>query len=368
MEYSRVESAPGEAIEFDDPERVVKFYVYGYDPVDPTITFLVDKADLDNIGARPIPQLCMNCHGGQYPSGPVASGAPTFDSRADIKLGSQFVPFDLRLYTFSTEPGLSRAEQEVAFKVLNETMVLGTNPNSAISDVITEMYSGADPNVQEEDFAVAGWNTPGLTEDLYKDVIAPSCRMCHIALPVEELRFGSAADFQARLGPVEERVCDDYVMPHAKVTHRLFWGSVAPHQPATLQLFGDAVATPGDGWLGTRCGENTGTGPSSVYDTTVQVVYNDNCTVCHAGASPPGGLNLTTGVSHSETVGVASSQLPGMNRISPFNPGDSYLWHKINDTHAGVGGFGSEMPPGGSLSAPELQVIEDWINAGATDD
>jgi hypothetical protein len=105
-----------------------------------------------------------------------------------------------------------------------------------------------------------------------------------------------------------------------------------------------------------------------VYDTTVQVVYNDNCTGCHFGTTPAGGLNLTAGVSHSQTVGVASGQLPTMDRVEPSDPSNSYLWHKINDTHAGVGGFGTEMPPGGSLSVAELQVIEDWINAGATDD
>ncbi len=373
MEYSRVESPLSNPIEFDDPERVVKFYVYGYNPNDPTVTSRADKADLDLLGERPIPQLCMNCHGGEYPSGPVAPGVPAFASRADIKLGSRFVPFDLRLYTFGASP-FTQAEQEVAFKTLNEIMVLGAGPNLEIAEIVAKMYSGADPNVQLEDFTATGWNTPGLTEQFYQDVLAPSCRMCHAALPVEELRFGSSANFQARLGPVEQRVCDEYVMPHAKVTHQLFWSSFSPHQPAMLQLFGDAVAVGGDGWLGTRCGENSGTGPTSIYDTTVQAVYNANCTVCHVGASPPGVLNLTQGISHSQTVGVPSTELPAspdpaaMNRVEPFDPNNSYLWHKIHNTHVGVGGFGSVMPPSGLMPPSDRQVITDWINAGATDD
>ena len=81
MEYSRIESPPGNPTEFDDTDRVVKFYVYNADG-----TALLKAANLDGLGARPIPQLCMVCHGGEYPGGAVLGSAPPFNSRNDVKL------------------------------------------------------------------------------------------------------------------------------------------------------------------------------------------------------------------------------------------------------------------------------------------
>ena len=64
-------------------------------------------------------------------------------------------------------------------------------------------------------------------------------------------------------------------------------------------------------------------------------------------------------------MGVASSDVPSMNRVEPFDPQNSYLWHKLNGTMTSVGGTGSQMPKTGSLTTTELALIEQWIVDGA---
>ena len=76
-------------------------------------------------------------------------------------------------------------------------------------------------------------------------------------------------------------------------------------------------------------------------------------------------MNLS-GNAFGNIVNVASNAVPAMNRITPNDPSQSYLWHKINGTHISVGGFGAQMPPiGGPLPPATIQMITDWINQGA---
>jgi mono/diheme cytochrome c family protein len=393
MEYSRIESQPGQSVEFDDPERVVKFYVYekGYDltcapPCDPTNPGpggLLVEADLDNRGDRPIPQLCQVCHGGHYPSGPVRAGALPYAEREDVKLGSQFVPFDLSLYEFLDDA--DEAAQQSEFKVMNEMVShvaskLVDDPpvisNPEIVAVISEMYSGVDPNVQEEGFVVPLWNGAALQEQMYTDVLAPSCRTCHLAHSAATsgfpgLRFGSHADFVSRLGTAESVVCSQFVMPHAKVTHELFWTSLDPHQPGVFTLYGDAF--PGPGWSGTLCLDFTPAGDAVItdYQTDIQSIYTSRCGSCHSDGTDYSYLPIrldTADNSYATTVGINSTQEPGLKLVElvePINPAAiSYLFQKITDTH----GNATEQMPWfqDPLSPSEITTIEEWINNGAS--
>jgi cytochrome c5 len=370
MEFSQVESAPGNPTEFDDPERVVKFFVYSADG-----TQLLKAANLDGVGARPIPQLCMVCHNGEYPGGAVPSGTPPFNSRADVKLGSRFLPFDLHFYTFTGAP-FDKASQQANFKSLNEDFVRLTDtqdPTSIsastdIKTIVDGMYAGGP--AQDENFITAGWNATPLDRGMYRDVVARTCRTCHSANVVPSLTFDQTSEMRNLLSATEIRVCDDYVMPHAKVTNRLFWLSVGPHMPAQLQAFGDSVAasTPGTGWTGQRCGVFTpgGATPASPYDP-IQAIFDANCTTCHSGGSPPQGLNLAAGVSYLPNLfNVNSNQAAGVKRVKPNDPDNSYLWRKVDGSQAAVGGSGSRMPQGQpQLSQADRDTIRNWILAGA---
>ena len=189
MEWSRIESAPGSAVEFDDPQRVVKFYVYNSDG-----SALLSSADLDsglNLRARPIPQLCMICHGGQFPTAASASGVPVFASRNDVKLGSQFLPFDLHYFTLAAPDAVGNPPTETKFRRLNQEIVQATQPVAAINDVIAGMYL-ADPTEQDPDFVITGWNGNPVHQTMYRDVVARACRTCHIANSFPALRFQTA--------------------------------------------------------------------------------------------------------------------------------------------------------------------------------
>jgi hypothetical protein len=128
------------------------------------------------------------------------------------------------------------------------------------------------------------------------------------------------------------------------------------------------------GWVaGIACaGDGTGLdefeGDGAVTLEDVQPVFSGNCALsgCHAGASPAQGMNLGAGQTFASVVNVASLELPSMNRVTPNQPDNSYLVHKVQGTHLGVGGSGSQMPLGRSpLSQGEIDLIRAWIEAGA---
>ncbi len=405
MEYSRIESPRGSPIEFDDPERVVKFYVY-----DPTGTKQLYSADLDDLGERPVPQLCMVCHGGTYPSPPpLGNRVPSFGERKDVKFDSQFLPFDLKFFTFADDrvpPRFDKATQQDKFKRLNEEIVKNAPPvasHKAIQDIIDAMYtSGA---TQNEELIVSGWEkTPPeplhIQEKMYRDVIARACRTCHAANSYEGLRFDKEYDILKRLGGVENRVCFEYVMPHAKATHDLFWSSVNPHMPAVLQVFGDAFATDPRaeerGWRGTSCGRYSRESDDAVipsgdlvpsfYNTTIQPIFTTMCTSCHISADPriP---DLSHGKSYKNLVNVRSTAMPTMNRVTPNCTAESFLVYKIEGTQNDacdptsvpcgpvlecVPRFrGARMPYSCSadtsrcLNDTEINNIKQWIRDGA---
>ncbi|WP_096087442.1 cytochrome P460 family protein [Agaribacterium haliotis] len=104
-------------------------------------------------------------------------------------------------------------------------------------------------------------------------------------------------------------------------------------------------------------------GPSDDLFTQVQEVFTANCIRCHSGPSAPQGMSLAAGVSYNQIVNVASNQKPDLLRINPSNPDDSYLLQKVLGS---PGISGSQMPLGGPfLSSENIQIIRDWIAAGA---
>ena len=89
----------------------VQFSAFGGDGV------RLKKAQLDTMGARPIPQICMSCHGGVW------------DADATTKLGNnffgisrfaRFLPLVTSMVTWSGQSPYKLSEQEDAVRVANE--------------------------------------------------------------------------------------------------------------------------------------------------------------------------------------------------------------------------------------------------------
>jgi hypothetical protein len=420
MEWSRIEDAPATAFDYYDPanldpdpndpdapvsfadnERVIKFYVFN------KLGNPVFSANLDTRGARPIPQLCMVCHGGAYDTG-FNTGTPAFSQPIDVKMGSVMLPFDIHGLVFSgaAPANFSKDDQQLELHELNK-MVVDTQPGAVIDEIIDEMYSPTNPlgaDNQLEDFVVAGWNANAAHQDMYLNVVKPACRVCHSSRPLEDLGSGVTRDLrmhsvQQFLNPAPQgiaaaaslRVCSTREMPHALATYNRFWFSYNPlsplegtlFQPSRLQAFFDGVVEPVlGGELGNGCVTTPAVDESVIEEpatlSLLQTEIFDDCSGCHSGTFQGILMNLGSGQTHGSVVNVNSQESTGgLKRINSTNtnPNQSYLYKKVSNS---VGGgecsavqAGQDctdaMPPYAptGLSAGERQDISDWIGAGA---
>lgn len=391
MEYSRVED-PLDPNLFISATRIVKFYVYGANGarVDGTNPAVVNGAgavatnnafvELDGFGGRPLPQLCMVCHGGSanFSGLPSATNPPLFNSSGDADLGSVFLPFDLNSFTIVDGylPAFNKAAQQAEFRDLNQLFVDVTNPGAPIREVIDYMYppvGGPGAGDQDQVFTVDGWDDEAAHADMYDTVMTPACRACHVA-QVNAIgpTFQTAAQAVALAPQILQKVCVQGVMPHARATYDRFWKSINPHQPARLVAWGETYAAP-LAWeeCATAGPDDAPPIPDVVFhNTDIQPIWNSSCAFsgCHGGGAPAAGMDLTAANAYGEIVNVPSSELGTMDRIDPFNENLSYIWHKINGTQGGVGGSGSAMPPpSGGLGASQLATILQWIEDGAAE-
>jgi hypothetical protein len=95
-------------------------------------------------------------------------------------------------------------------------------------------------------------------------------------------------------------------------------------------------------------------------------VFTPRCAGCHTGvgAALPGALNLTSApASHAALVGIASLEVPTLQRVTAGNPSDSYLIRKLEGGPAIVA---NRMPLGGPfLDQTTINAIRQWIATGA---
>jgi hypothetical protein len=102
-------------------------------------------------------------------------------------------------------------------------------------------------------------------------------------------------------------------------------------------------------------------------DTTfaggVQPIFTSSCATSSACHQSPGqqGLILSAGQSYAMLVNVNSSEVPALKRVRPSKIDSSYIVNKLDGTQT----VGAKMPPGGSLSTSAIQLIKNWIAAGA---
>ena len=92
------------------------------------------------------------------------------------------------------------------------------------------------------------------------------------------------------------------------------------------------------------------------------VVFNDSCIGHHGDHATDADLDLRDGQSFSNLVNQQSIQV-ALDLVEPNDAENSYLIHKL-DGRAGI--VGDRMPPAGPfLSQADIDVIKQWINAGA---
>jgi hypothetical protein len=107
--------------------------------------------------------------------------------------------------------------------------------------------------------------------------------------------------------------------------------------------------------------------PDQVTATEVQAeVFGPRCALsgCHVGATAPFGLDLgSVASSTANTVGVASFEVPSLDRVLPGDADESYLYLKLTGDPRIQG---DPMPAsGGPLGPAELALVRTWIEQGA---
>ena len=111
-------------------------------------------------------------------------------------------------------------------------------------------------------------------------------------------------------------------------------------------------------------GGTGGTGPFTADFQSIQDnVFTPICSPCHSGASAPKGLMLDAAHSYNLLVGVASTEVPSLDRVKAGDPDSSYIIIKLTN---GAGIVGQQMPLGENpLPQATIDVIRQWITNGA---
>jgi hypothetical protein len=230
-----------------EAENEVSFYVFGPDGN------RIPRVALDIEGAKPVPQICLICHGGEYEDSTHSVTGAAF--REFDVFGFEFDEenaFGLKFTDLSGIPqpftgqDFSLNGQREAFRELN-AMVKSTNPRvdgsgfSPIVELIDGLYPGGVdvPNaVATDTYVPVPWSsaddptTANVVESLdksalYNTITKRHCRACHIAQG-SYYDFYEYSDFQS----LENVICSDREMPHAQAPFNNFWlNTVPPAEP-----------------------------------------------------------------------------------------------------------------------------------------
>jgi mono/diheme cytochrome c family protein len=303
IEWTATPCIPG----FDpaDCDGTVKFAkYYNFSSADGTRQLAVD---LDGHGKKAMPGPCITCHGGRGDplTPPDASAKPRFPlvenlpSRKRGDVGAHLHGMNVDSFGFSTtqanfaksdlQPFLADFNQWIlctypsptAATVNNSTAgtpwgscvrpIAGQNEwQGTAAEMIQSWYGGpAMPGPFSDTYVPAGWNSStaiaGTTfapVDLYKNVVEPYCRTCHILRGTKNqddinfFTYGTpaagvtpATGFLSLADRIKVHVFDRGNMPLAQIPHSDFWGSSAPQMLASFidSQLGAGTATSSSG-------------------------------------------------------------------------------------------------------------------------
>ena len=129
-----------------------------------------------------------------------------------------------------------------------------------------------------------------------------------------------------------------------------------------LLLLAAGVAACGDSPTGPSVPIAPPSGLSPTLSSIQREIFNPSCIGHHGDHAIEGDLDLREGASYAQLVNHPAFQVT-LDRVEPNNPEASYLIHKL-DGRAGI--VGDRMPTDGPyLSSAQIDVIRQWINAGA---
>lgn len=200
-------------------DKRVQFFVYGGGV---TGSGRIKFADLDGLGPKPVPHLCLVCHGGRFDT----------DNKAKY---ARFREFDLPSFKYSEgrswnfgQTTLSAAEL-ASFGTLNQSVrdvSLVDVPASPIRALISNWYPGNNFATAPVQPAVpSGWSSQAAG---YQEVFGQSCRTCHVARDAGAVDPFFVFNKSSEFAGTSYAVCSSpKLMPNAFVTYKNFWSDAS---------------------------------------------------------------------------------------------------------------------------------------------
>jgi hypothetical protein len=193
----------------------VQFYTYNGDGL------RRESAQLDTLGPRPVPQVCMGCHGGSY------------DAERHLAKNARFLPLDPNVVLWAapgTPGGVTRAAQEERIRKLN--LLSTRSPLTAQQRVMLDkLYGGkidVAGTVSANEWALPAWDDSPQHRELFDKVIKPNCTTCHAAMQTgssgDTLAIYTLFDTPALLDSgLSAHLCNGFTMPNSQATRLNFW-------------------------------------------------------------------------------------------------------------------------------------------------
>ncbi|MEO7731790.1 MAG: hypothetical protein ABIY55_12510 [Kofleriaceae bacterium] len=193
----------------------VQFYTYNGDGL------RRESAQLDTLGPRPVPQVCMSCHGGSY------------DAERHLARNARFLPLDPNVVLWAapgSPGGVTRAAQEERIRTMN--LLSTRSPLTPQQDVmLDELYRGkldVAGAVTVNAWVPPAWDDSPQHRQLFDKVIKPNCTTCHAAMQTapsgDTLAIYSLFDTPALLeAGLSAQLCDAFTMPNSQATRLNLW-------------------------------------------------------------------------------------------------------------------------------------------------
>jgi hypothetical protein len=202
-----------------EPDYQIQFFVYG------PSGRRQDWAQLDTLGPRANPHVCMNCHGGVY------------DEKRHLAKFARFLPMDPNVVLFGDGQdgtfAITRAAQEERIRRAN-ALAYRSPLTPGQREMLNELYAGqieTPGTVSLNTWQPPGWRGTPQHRDLFDKVVKPYCITCHLATQrgldggavFSYGIFESAERFRAF--PSHVVMCGDFTMPNAQTTLVNFWNT-----------------------------------------------------------------------------------------------------------------------------------------------
>jgi len=278
-----IEYAPANptAVESASNPRIVKFYTFNPDGTRRTLV------NLDGRGAKAMPVPCISCHGGHALPLTASGLFPAIRTSPRGETFARMQPLNVDTLDFSSDYPYRRTDQEASFRNINRLVLcsyplvgaagLGGEDDCRAASVnlqwggtaatmIKSWYGGTGnnglPNTTASDtFVPTEWQdgqtdstvfpnvaVPTGATDLYRTVVAPNCRVCHLLRGNQnehDINFASYGKFAdptvshttypavgSRANSynprIKHHVFDKGNMPLALLKWEQFWESSAP--------------------------------------------------------------------------------------------------------------------------------------------